>query len=231
MRCLLLWSVLGLTFLGQTWAGNLQNFTTLRKAAGQYLLGEAAANYPDSHAEVDIGPIDPRLSLPHCPEPLFSLASGSKLYGPGNLEVLCRHPSAWSLFLTYQIALRGPALLASRPLAAGSVPGPDDVTSETITYTSDPGRYPQDVGKLRGAALTRPVARQSPITVDILRIQPIIKSGQRVRIRVEGVGFQVSQTGIAQGQAAIGDSLRLKTPSGRFVQGIVQTDGSVVINP
>lgn len=231
MRCLQSLVALLLMFHTLAQAETRQDFQSLRDAAKRYVTGQAGLAYPDAHAEVSVGPIDPRLNMPHCPEPNFTLSPGSNLWGSGNLAVNCASPSTWSLFLTYRNALKGPALIARRPLSAGEVPGAGDVTLGEIEYSGDPGRYPRDPAALRGGTLIRPLARNSPVTIDLLRIPPIIKAGQRTRILIDGVGFQVSQEGIAQSQARVGDTLRLKTPSGRYVQGIVQPDGTVRIKP
>lgn len=231
MRCLQVMLALVLMCHSFAQAQTGQDLSALRAAAARYVAGQVAIAYPDARAEVGIGPIDPRLNLPDCPEPLFDLTPGSNLWGSGNLGVECTAPSPWSLYLSYKTKLVGPALLANRPLAVGEALGPGNVVKGQIEYAGDPGRYPHDPAKLFGATLTRPVAKNSPIGIDMLRVQAIVKAGQRVRMRVDGEGFQVSQEGIAQSQARAGDRLRLKTPSGRFVQGIVQPDGTVRIAP
>lgn len=228
IRCLLALALLG---QGPAWADGRQDLAAVRAAAGRHVLALVAAAYPEARAQVDIGPIDPRLQLADCPEAAFALTSGSRLWGTGNLAVDCPGPTPWNLYLSYRIALKGPALVAARALPAGTVPGANDLAPAEVEYAGDPGRYPREVAGLRGAALVRPLPRHGALTLDLLRIRPIIKAGQRVRIVIDGAGFQVSQEGIAQGQAAPGDSLRLKTASGHFVQGVVQADGTVRLRP
>lgn len=211
-------------------AGDRQDFQALRAAAARFVADRAALAYPGTRTEVEAGPIDARLQLPTCPQPEFALSAGSTLWGSGNLAVSCAAP-AWSLYLTYRTTIAGPALLTRRPLPAGIAPGPTDLIKGEVEYAGDPDRYLRDPASLRGGALTRPLAKNSPITIDMLRILPTIRPGQRVRIVVEGQGFQISQEGIAQSQAGIGEALRLKIASGRFVQGTVQPDGTVRVRP
>lgn len=232
LRCLLLLGTALAPVLAPAAASapGRQDMGVLRQAARQHVEALAKATYPEAGVTTVIGAIDPRLQLPACPDPLFVLAPGSPLWGPGNLQASCRAP-AWSLYLSYRNSLRGPALVATRALPAGAVPGPADLAESIIDYAGDPGRYPRDTSSLAGSSLARPLARHAPLTIDLVRRQPVVRAGQRVRIVATGDGFQVSQTGIAQGQAAAGDSVRLKTPSGRLVQGIVQPDGSVMVRP
>lgn len=230
-RCLQLGVALVLMSQTGAWADGWEDFHTLRQKAADYVVDQANLAYPDAQAKVEIGLIDPRLRLPKCPEAGFAIASGSALWSSGNLAVSCSGNPSWSLYVTYQTRLKGPALVARRPMPIGTAPGPADLVSAVVDYDADPDRYLRNPAALRGAVLTRPVAKDGPITVDSLRIRPVIRPGQRVQIRVDGRGFEVSQEGIAQSQAGIGDSLRLKTASGRYVQGVVQDDGTVRINP
>lgn len=231
MRCLPISLALLLSCHGSAWATEKQDLRALRTAATRYLESQATIAFPDARPEVSVGAIDPRLNLTACSNLTLSLPAGSQLWGSGNLQAQCSAPASWGLYLTYKITLRGPALLAKRPYIAGERPLPADFARGEVEYTGDPGRYPRSAAELGNATLTRPLAKNQAVTVDILRVPAIIKAGQRVRILVDGQGFQISQEGIAQGQAGVGDTLRLKTPSGRMVQGIVHPDGTVHIRP
>lgn len=232
MRCLQVLPIPLLILLqASAWAQPRQDVAALRAAASQYLSAQVASAYPEAHSEISIGPVDPRLNLTPCSNLGFALPAGSNPWGSGNLRASCTAPSPWSLYLTYRVRLTGPALLAKRPLAVGEHPGPGDLETGMTEYAGDPGRYPKNQSELRNAALTRPLAKSHPVTIDMLRVPAIIKAGQKVRIVVDGNGFQINQEGVAQAQAGSGDTLRLKTPSGRFVQGTVQADGSVRIRP
>lgn len=232
MRCLLLCLALALALSpAPAYAEARQDLAALRAAAARFMAERAGAAYPDSQARVEIGALDERLNLSRCTDPVFTPAAGATPWGAGTLKVSCPPPAEWTFYLTYRVSLKGPALLARHPMPARYAPVAGDVVKGEIEYSDDPGRYPRDPSSLRGAALLKPVAKGAPITIDMLRLQPIIRAGQRVRIRIEGAGFEVSQEGVAQAQAGVGDSLRLKVQSGRYVQGIVQPDGTVRVRP
>lgn len=203
----------------------------LRDAAGRFIGGQIAAAYPDSRAEIEIGPVAEHIFTPVCLATHFSLASGSRLWGAGSLAVQCDAPSPWSIYLTYRIRLKGPALTARRPLPSRYSPSAQDLVKAEVEYAMDPGRYLHDTANLRGTVLAMPLAKGNPVTIDMLQVKAIIQAGQRVRIRSDGPGFQISQEGTAQRQAGVGELLRLKLGSGRIVQGIVRDDGTVYIGP
>lgn len=231
MRCLLVLLILMQFCPIPAWAETIHGPKSLKAAASRYLEGQIASAYPGSTAEIAIGPINDRLSSTECTSVSFFVTSGSSLWGTGMLGVQCDAPTSWNMYLSYKIHLRGPALVALRPLASHYTPTAQDLAKREIEYDMDPGRYPRDPASLRNSNLTMSIAKGTPLTVDLLRTPPIIQAGQEVRIVANGPGFQISQQGIAQQQAGVGDLLRLKLASGRYIQGTVQEDGTVYIKP
>jgi flagella basal body P-ring formation protein FlgA len=69
------------------------------------------------------------------------------------------------------------------------------------------------------------------LAIDMLRRPQVVRSGQRVRVVVEGSGFQVSQEGIAQNNAHAGETVKVKLDQKRFVQGTAQADGTIQVRP
>lgn len=231
MRCLLV-----LLILVQFWpipasAETIHGPKSLKTAASRYLQEQIAATYPGSKADVTLGPINDRVSSSECTSASFFVTTGSRLWGAGMLGVQCDAPTSWNMYLTYRIRLRGPALVTRRPLPSNYSPTSGDLAMREIEYTTDPGRYPHNPDNLHDAALIMAVPKGTPLTVDLLRVPPIIQAGQQVRIVANGPGFQISQVGIAQQQAGIGDLLRIKLSSGRYIQGVVQEDGTVYVKP
>jgi flagella basal body P-ring formation protein FlgA len=230
MRCLLLLAI-ALLLPGAAAAETWQDLQVLRQGAAAFLSRESTSVYPDSQASVEVEAADPRLRLPRCPAPIYFLAAGSRPWGSGSVGVRCDGRSAWSLYLTYRIRLRGPALVARHPIPPRQPLAATDLVADNVEYADDPGKYPRDPSRLLGAVLTRPVAGGTPIRIDMLHRPPLVRAGQRVRILVEAPGFLVGQEGIAQHQAAAGETVRLKTAQGRIVQGTVQADGTVRVQP
>ena len=212
-------------------ANPVADHAALRLAAASHVEAVAQAAFPDAQVQVEIGSIDPRLILSPCPSPRFTLPAGAPPWGPGNLSVSCQAPKSWSVFLSYRISLRGPAWVARHPLPVGHVPRLDDLIPGEVEYVGNPGRYPRDPTRLAGAALARPLAEGRPLTLDVLRVRPLVRAGQKVRVLVQGPTFQVAQEAVAQGQAGQGERVRVKTPSGRVIEGMVEADGSVRIAP
>lgn len=212
-------------------AGEHHDLDALRDGAAAHVRELASQAYPDSRVTAEVGSADPRLRLARCARAEFFLPLGNRPWGSGSVGARCREPAAWTIYLTYRLRIRGPGLRARHPLPAGQRLDGNDVDVAEVEYAGDPGRYPRDSARIAGMQLLRPLAAGAPVRVDMVRRHPVIRAGQKVLVRVEGAGFQVSQHGIAQEQAAAGESVRLKTVSGRVIQGVAQDDGSVRVRP
>lgn len=210
-------------------AGQLQDLDLLREQAGRYLLGLAGQAHPALEARVETGLLDPRLRLPLCPEPDFFLATGSRPHGSGSLGIRCREPEEWTLYLSYRIVLSGDILVAKRPLPARHGFQPSDVETRRMELTQAPGTYFRHPDQLRGTLAARPIAAGQAISLDVLKRRFAVLPNQRVRIVAEGRGFRISQEGTAQNAAYMGDTVRVKMPSGRIIQGVADSEGVVRI--
>lgn len=206
--------------------GNLQ---ALRQEASAWLSKQVAEAYPDSLARVEMGPLDERLRLGPCERLQFFLPVGARLWSSGSLGVKCATPSLWSLFLTYQVQVTGPALLSQRPLPARHLLGMGDVILGNVRYEQDPRSYLRELPS--GATTQRPMSSGQPILIQDLVLPDIIQAGARVPVRVQGRGFSITQEGKALNSAKAGSPIQVKMPSGRIVRGVANPAGEVEIRP
>ena len=201
----------------------------LRLQAVAWLEQQAMTAFPGSVAQGNVGDVDARLRLPACTEMRFFLPANALLWGRGSLGVRCDAPSPWSFYLSYQSRLSGPALVPTRPIAAREVPKGSDIEVRLVDYTQSPDLYPRVLPA--DAQANRPLAAGQPILISWLSMPTVIKAGAKVRLQVGTTTFTVSQEGIALNTAAPGELVRVKTPSGRIVQGTARQDGTVEVRP
>lgn len=213
---------------GPAWAGD-QDHNALRGQAAGWLKQQAGANFPGTSAKVEVGQIDARLRLGACSQPEFFLPAGARLWGTGSLGVRCAAPANWSLYLTYRVRLNGPALVARHPLPARQALSAGDVSLAGLDYQTNPASYLQTLPV--GAVLSRPIPAGQAILLESLISPTVIQAGRKVRMRVAGPGFTIAQEGIALNSAKAGEAVRIKTGSGRIVQGMAGQDGEVEIHP
>jgi len=185
--------------------------------------------FPGSVAQAKVGDVDARLRLSACAETRFFLPANAQLWGRGSLGVRCEAPAPWSIYLSYQNRLSGPALVATRPIAVREAPGANDIELRQIEYTQSPDIYPRVLPA--DTRLNRPVAAGQAIVISWLVLPTVIQAGRKVRLQTRTTTFTVSQEGTALNTAAPGELVRVKTPGGRIVQGTAKQDGSVEVRP
>jgi flagella basal body P-ring formation protein FlgA len=125
--------------------------------------------------------------------------------------------------------LRGDALVATRPVAAHEQPQGGDIELRQIEYTQSPDLYPHVMPV--NAHLNRPLAAGQPIVISGLTLSTVIQAGRKVRLQSRTATFSVTQEGTALNNAIPGVLVRVKTPSGRIVQGVANQDGTVEVRP
>ena len=208
----------------------IQSLDALRSAAAQFLQGKAAAEYPWLRASVEVTPPDPRLRLPQCTEFRFFLTPGNQPYGSGSLGAQCAAPQPWALYLAYTVRLKGPALVAVRPIVGREVIKPQDVQVRETEYTQSPLHYLQKPDQANGLLARYPIAAGQPLLHNMLAQPLSVRAGEKVRLYAEGEGFSVSQECTALNNALEGQAVRCRVPSGRILQGTATESGTVVVN-
>ena len=201
----------------------------LRAETQRWLLSEIARMYPDVQAHIDIGPLDARLTKAPCLSARFFLPAGARLWSTGSVGVRCTSPEAGLFYLGYQTALRGPALVLQRNVAARAGLSSGDVTLMLAPYTQDPGAYPRELPQ--GASSVRPLAAGQAIVLADLLLPDLVHAGAQVRVRATGSGFSVAQEGKALSAGKAGAMVQVKMPGGRIVRGTVTPAGEVNVLP
>lgn len=206
-----------------------QVLNQLRQQAATWLQDQAVQHHADTHADVEMGPVDPRLRFPACQQFVFALPRGGHFWGRGSVEARCSEPQAWRIFLTYEIRLSGLALVSTQPLAAREPLSTAKATLEHIEYSQSPEAYLREIPAEALAARALPAGQ--PLSLDLLVLPKLVQAGREVRVVFEGRGFNLSQRGIALNSASLGQSVKVKTSAGRILQGWVKGPGQIEIRP
>ncbi|MCX8005227.1 MAG: SAF domain-containing protein, partial [Burkholderiaceae bacterium] len=102
------------------------------------------------------------------------LPRGARLWGRGQVGVRCAGGGAWSVWVPVTVRIFGPALVAARPLAAGQIATPDDVRTEEVEWTREPGPLAVQLAQLQDRVLARPVGVGQPIAHAALRAPTVV---------------------------------------------------------
>lgn len=154
------------------------------------------------------------------------LAPGTRLWGRTSIGVRCVEGANWSLLVPMQVAVFGPALVASRPITANTPLTAHDVQLQEVELSSDNRPVLTELAQIDGQMSARALRPGEALRDYHVRVIPTVRPGDPVRLRMVGRGFVVSADGAAMASAGNGESVRVRTPSGKIMIGRV--NGSTV---
>ncbi|WP_239985769.1 flagellar basal body P-ring formation chaperone FlgA [Marinobacter salexigens] len=179
----------------------------------------------------ETGHIDSRLALAPCTAALSVEFTGDpwKTEHP-SLQVACSGERPWRMFVTTTVSIRGPALVAARPLGRGErITGSMLKTRPVIVNASRRGII-SDAQLIKGMIVRRPVNAGSVITPDLLEAPNAVSRGDHVIITARRGSFSVRSRGKALANASIGEQVLVENlGSSRTLRANVIAPGHVEI--
>jgi len=183
---------------------------------------------PSEQSMITVKPPDNRLDLPACSKmEVFLPTTISRLHGGVTVGVRCFDPSPWTIYVQAQIATLKQYLVATVALPQGHVVTENDLRMATGEELSAPAESITDKALAVGRTLSVPVIAGLPITSKLFRKDWVVRQGQDVRLFTTGVGFRISVEVKALANAADGESVQVKTKTGRILTVIARSSGIV----
>ena len=185
---------------------------------------------PGLRVQVRVGQLDPRLRLAPCQAVQPYLPSGTRLWGASRIGLRCSDPGTrWNVFLPITVDVLGPALVAQAPLPAGHVLTEGDLRRSEVnlaaTRTAPLARSDLAVGR----ALARPLVAGQALQPGDLRARLWFAAGDSVRLVAGGAGWRIHGEGQALAAGVEGQSVRVRTESGRVVSGVAVAERLVEV--
>lgn len=179
---------------------------------------------------INVGSLDPRTQLPPCSAHEAFTPPGARLWGKTHVGVRCLGPNTWSILVPVQITVTSQYVTTARPLAAGQVIQAGDLVTISGDLASQPTGVVTDTTAAIGKTLKNPLAAGQALRADQLLAPLVVRQGQMVRLISKGPGFSVSGEGKAINNAAEGQIVQIRMPSGQVVSGVAQADGTAEIS-
>jgi flagella basal body P-ring formation protein FlgA len=200
------------------------------EAARIHLTSEAAQL--SGKARVELSPLDHRLRLHLCGEPLESFSpSGSNTKGKTTVGIRCASPKPWTLYVSGKVFIEAPVVVALQDLARNSVIGAGDVTLVERDTNELLRGYFDSLEQVIGQTLKRSLQRDQVVTPSLLVTRKTIQRGQKLTILAGGEGIEVRMRGKALRHGNPGDLIPVqnlatkKKLEARVVdQGLVRVD-------
>lgn len=178
---------------------------------------------------IDVGGVDPRLSLPACPGLQAFLPNGSRPWGKTTVGVRCSQGASWTVYVQATVKVQGDYYIAAAPLAKGIVIEERQLSKSRGDLAALPAGVITDAAQAIGKTLARPIAAGTVLRQEILRSPKVVQQGQIVRIISHGPGFSVSNEGRALVNGTEGQLVQARTQQGHVVSGIAKAGGILVV--
>jgi len=203
-----------------------QDGAAVRQVVEQFLQTQTAAL--PGKVTVTVGAVDPRMSLAACPDPQAFQQPGARAWGKTTVGVRCTAP-AWTVFVQAQVNVIAEYVAAAAPLAQGQ----EIDASELVMVKGDLANLPNgivtDMAQAIGRSPTVSLPAGTPLRLDNLKMKLVVLQNQTVRVVSGGPGFSVSAEGKALMNAAEGQVVKVRTPSGAILSGTAREGGIVEV--
>lgn len=214
----------GFLTLGSARAAEWESPDSIREAARELALRSLSGS---SAVQVDAVGVDERLRLPACGEPLEAAIEQAFTSGRGTVAVSCATPQPWRLFVPVRTSRSVPVVVLRRGVRRGQVLTADDVALETRSSAALPYDYLLELDDAVGLTAKRTVPAGTVLVPAALERARLIERGAIVTLVSAAGPVQVKSQGIAVEPAGADQRIRVRTASGRIVEGTVTANGDV----
>jgi flagella basal body P-ring formation protein FlgA len=178
-------------------------------------------------AVVEAVAIDERLKLPECGAPLTSEMTRPIQRGQGTVTVSCQGAHPWRLFVPVRVTQQIAVLVVRHGLAAGQSIGADDIEARPQSAATLPYEYLTDAASVVGLTARRALPAGSVLANGALDRPELVARGAVVTL-ISGSGpVLVKSNGVALEPGRVRERVRVRSESGRIVEGVVETTGEV----
>jgi flagella basal body P-ring formation protein FlgA len=213
--------------LAQQAASLRQDPETIRKVVERFLHVQSAGL--PGQVSISANALDSRANLAACAAPEAFLPPGSRVWGRTTVGVRCTVPASWTVYIPATVKVVAEYLTTAAPLAQGQVVGPQHLVKARGDLTQLPTGILTDASQAVGRALAMSLPAGAPLRSDALRAQAAVQQGQTVRLATSGAGFRISAEAKALNNAAEGQVVQARTPTGQIVSGVAKSGGVVEV--
>lgn len=208
-------------------AADVQDLAALRRIA-ETAARQGTADLP-GRVVIDVPAMDSRVRLPACESLETFTPPGTRLWGRTQVGIRCQGPDSWSVLVPLQVQVFGPAVYSARPLVAGQPIGATDVVERDSDLTKLSAGVLSSVDDAIGKVPRLGVSAGQALRGDMLRGKAIVAAGQNVSIVYRSNGIVVRSEGRALHAAGLGESVQVRSASGKALKGTVTAPGEVEV--
>ncbi len=209
-------------------ADEIQSLLSI-EAAVRGFLEEQAQQYED--VEISVSPLDPRLRLAPCEQPLEAyFPPGGRTTGSTLVGVRCRGEHPWSLYVSATVAVQELVVVTARPVSRGLPLSAGDVVLERRDLSRVTSGFLTDPAAAIGKSVTRGLGQGIILSPNMLKAALLVRRGERVTLTAKTGGLEVRMQGEALADGVEGQRIRVRNLSSkREVEGVVVAPGVIEV--
>ncbi len=155
---------------------------------------------------IDLTPLDHRLKLARCEAPLEAFdPPGGIAMGRTTVGVSCASPKPWTIYISANVGLEMPVVVATRDIARGEPIGDDDLSLEIMDTSHLLRGHFSSIEEVSGRSLKRTLRRGQVVTPSMLKVMKTIKRGEQITILASAGPIEVRSRGKALKDGNPGD--------------------------
>jgi flagella basal body P-ring formation protein FlgA len=181
--------------------------------------------------ETSLTPLDNRLVLPQCTEPL-EVFSPTELIKAGRtaIGVRCNTETKWSIFTSAIIRTYQAVVVLVQPIQRGEILTRQHLALEKRETSNLRDDFVTDLEQVENKQVTRQLNTGTIVSLKNLVEPKLVKRGDNVMISSSNPNFSIRMSGVAMMDGAKGQLIRVKNQnSGRIIDAIVIKPGLVSV--
>ena len=194
-------------------------------------LEEQARSRGLQSVHVEVFPLDQRVNLPKCKDPISVLKDRSQsALGRVTIGMRCNTPEPWTIYLRGRVTSFASIPVLTVPINRSEPIGEDDVVFQEMEIDTDLRGVVLDTTQIIGKIAVRNLIANEPLRQSDIKAPQLISRGQSVNITSRAGGLVVTMKGKALANARAGDRLWVQNQSSnKRVEGEVTPEGEVLI--
>jgi flagella basal body P-ring formation protein FlgA len=224
--------ILALTFIASATAyaeQGSQSHESIAEAVRGFI--DQNINVPGEY-EVSLTPLDSRLNLPQCAEPLEAFTSNGLIKaGRMTIGIRCNVEKKWSIFTSAIIKIYQMVVVLSQPIQRGEIFTRQHLAIEKREVSNLRDDFVTQIEQIENKQATRQLNTGTIISPRNLAEPKLVKRGDKVVISTAKPEFSIRMNGIAMMDGAKGQLITVKNQnSGRIINATVIEPGLVSVN-
>ncbi len=206
-----------------------QSHESIAEAVKAYIAKNI--NLPGEY-EVNLIPLDGRLNLPQCAEPLEAFTTNDLIKaGRSTIGVRCNAGKKWSIFTSAIIKTYQMIVVLSQPIQRGEIITRQHLAIEKREVSNLREDFVTQIEQLENKQIIRQLDAGTILSLKNIVEPKIIKRGDKVVISATRPDFSIKMNGTAMADGVKGQLISVKNQnSGRIINATVVEPGLVSVN-